>query len=127
MFSMPPCSDSRFLCLTSCPTTFVDERKCGTIQKGLEKEEAPLFYGTATSTQGNQTSSEPTTMAMASLQVPSLPLLPARNGCASTRPRVAAFAFSCKYNQVFTASANWYRLESLTIISMRSYFIHSSE
>ncbi|OEL19285.1 hypothetical protein BAE44_0019696 [Dichanthelium oligosanthes] len=37
-------------------------------------------------------------MAMASLQVPSIPpLLPARNGCASTRPRVAAL--SCKYNQ----------------------------
>nr|CAB3477748.1 unnamed protein product [Digitaria exilis] len=35
---------------------------------------------------------------MASLQVPSIPLLlPARNGCASTRPRTAAL--SCKYNQ----------------------------
>ncbi|CAL4962412.1 unnamed protein product [Urochloa decumbens] len=37
-------------------------------------------------------------MAMASLQVPSIPpLLPARNGCASSRPRMAAL--SCKYFQ----------------------------
>ncbi|CAL4948490.1 unnamed protein product [Urochloa decumbens] len=37
-------------------------------------------------------------MAMASLQVPSIPpLLPARNGCASSRPRMAVLR--CKYCQ----------------------------
>ncbi|XP_062216482.1 uncharacterized protein LOC133916701 [Phragmites australis] len=36
-------------------------------------------------------------MAMASLQLSPIPLLPARNGCAGRRPRMAAV--SCKYNQ----------------------------